>query len=69
MQKIDRVLRVILRIAVIGGLVNSFLLVRLFMNDMVFPNSNEKTLLQISSTSVVILSIIYLILCSVNHRS
>lgn len=69
MQKIDRVLRIILRIAVIGGLVNSFLLVRLFMNDMVFPNSNEKTLLQISSTSVVILSIVYLILYSVNHRS
>lgn len=69
MQKVDRVLRIVLKAAMVGGLINSVLLVRLFMNDTVFPSSNEKILLLVSSTLVVILSIIYLVLFLVSYKS
>lgn len=69
MQEVDRVLRIVLKAAMMGGLINSVLLVRLFMNDTVFPSSNEKALLLISSTLVVILSIMYLILYLVSYKS
>ena len=69
MQEVDRVLRIVLKADMMGGLINSVLLVRLFMNDTVFPSSNEKALLLISSTLVVILSIMYLILYLVSYKS
>lgn len=67
MQKVNRLLNVILKAAILGGVVNSVLLFRLYLNDMVFPNWYEKTLLLVSSVLVVILSIAYLILSLIDY--